>query len=140
MEVGTFSLPSYSGQYVVTYTITIPIGDEFPLNNTLTTTLTFGEYFSYAPIDIATGTPVSTGGVAFGTPAGDYSSCTAFQNPNASRVGAMGMWAYAARNAPNSMDGELLTVQAFEWQDDFTGMSDAAFAFDNLVEVTRCPA
>ena len=45
------------------------------------------------------------------------------------------MWAYAARNAPNSMDGELLTVQAFEWQDDFTGMSDAAFAFDNLVEV-----
>ena len=135
VEAGTFSQPSYSGQYTITYSMSIPSGDEFPLNNTQTSTLTFGEYFSYVGVDASTGTPLSTGGVAFGTPAGDYASCTAFRDAHASRVGALGMWAYAARNTPNSMDGELLTIQAFEWQDEFTGLSDPNYALDNLVEV-----
>ena len=135
VDVGTFSQASYSGQYLITYTLSIPSGDEFPLNNTLTTTLTFGDYFSYAGIDASTGKPISTGGVAFNMPTGPFSSCTAFRDPNASRTGALGMYAYAARNAPNSLYGELISATAFEWLDDFSGISDGGFAFDNVVQI-----
>jgi hypothetical protein len=141
VELAPFSQPTYGGQYIINYAAVNAAGDEYPLNNTSSTTLTIGTSFGYAPLDAETGVPVSQAAVMPSPRNGDFSYCVHFRDPNASRVAVTGMRFLATMNAttppdpPASLSGKLFTLTANEWQDEFTGISDAAFAFDQVQEM-----
>lgn len=133
-----FSQNNYGGEYELTYTtITGTANDQSMGDNWFRVNLRMGEEFGYAPWDDTNDRPLVTTGTQPAAPAGAYTSCAHFQDANASRVGVAGMYVHAVKNAPGNMQGELLTLTVFEWQDVFTGLSDGAFAFDNIVPVSE---
>lgn len=132
-----FSQNSYGGDYDFNYSTAFGGTDQSTGDNGFAVTLRMGEEFGYAPWDDATDRPIVTTGTQPAAPAGAYTSCAHFQDANASRIGVAGMHIYAAKNAPGNMLGELLTLSVFEWQDQFTGLSDGAFAFDNIIPVSE---
>ncbi len=137
IELPALALSSYSGFYNITYTVVSPAAEEYAADNTFSSSLNVGNLFSYAEISETTLLPASSAGVAPGTSSGTYTYCVHFRDANASRLAATGIEALVAVNAPSSVNGEILSVQAFEWLDEFTGLSDANFALDNLVEVAN---
>lgn len=134
VELPMLELASYGGQYTLTYTCASPAAEEYASDNTYTTTLTIEDVFSYAPLNDA-GLPASTAAVRPATPSGDFTYCVHFRDANASRAAAMGMYVRALVNAPASLAGELLDISAFEWTDDFTGLSDPNFDIASLNQV-----
>ena len=137
IELPALALSSYSGFYNITYTVVSPAAEEYAADNTFTSSLNVGSLYGYAEISETTLLPTSAAGVAPGTSNGTFTYCVAFRDANASRMAATGIEAFAAVNAPASLNGEILSVQAFEWLDDFTGLSDANFGYNNLVEVAN---
>lgn len=134
IELNPLDLASYGGQYTLTYTCASPAAEEYASDNTYSTTLNVGDVFSYARLN-PDGTPASTAAVRPATPSGDYTYCVHFRDPHASRAAATGMYIRATVNAPGSLAGELFNIEAFEWTDDFTGLSDANFTISSLNQV-----
>ncbi|MBZ0207119.1 MAG: T9SS type A sorting domain-containing protein [Flavobacteriales bacterium] len=126
-----FSLPDfaqagYDGRYEITYTAHLTEVDQFPDDNTYSTTLTVDTMLSYSPLT-TDGLPEQ---IAFFRPADAsqvFQICAYFADPNASRLRVEGVYAAATLNAPATVVGQLLDVRLFEWNDDFTGLSDATF-------------
>lgn len=73
--------PSYGGQYIINYNAVTAAGDEYPSNNSSSTTLTIGSSFGYAPLDAGTGLPVSQAGVMPSPRNGAFSYCLHFRRP-----------------------------------------------------------
>lgn len=136
-ELPEFSQNSYSGDYQVEYTTGFGGTDQHNGDNDYPVRLRMGEEYALAPWDDGNNRPVSTIGIQPATPQGNYTSCIHFQDENASRVGVAGFYLYATKNLPGTMLGELLTLSVFEWQDQFTGLSDAALAFDNIIPASE---
>ena len=137
-ELADFSASSYSGEYLLTYSTTTDNGvDQHLGDNGTAFTLRMGEEYALAPWDDVSGHPVSTIGIQPATSQGTYTSCIHFKDANASRIGVAGFHVYATKNLPGTMLGELLTLSVMEWQDQFTGLSDGAFAFDAIAPVTE---
>lgn len=132
-----FSLSSYpNGTYTITYTINYGVTDEYPGDNTLSTEFIINDtLFSMSRVD-SNHKPVTTTGLMPSPNTGSFSSCLAFQNDNASRIGVAGMYFSGSVNAPDSLDGREVLVQAFKWNDVFTDLNDANFGFTDIVEVT----
>jgi hypothetical protein len=64
-----------------------------------------------------------------------FSICTVIDNPNASRVGAAGVY-FAATNNTASLAGEEIALYLYKWEDAFTDIDDLAFGFNALTEIT----
>ncbi len=122
----TFSQNGYNGLYEITYTANLTTADDFPDDNTFSTTLSVDSVMSYAPLD-ANGLPMQ---MAFFKPAAAsqiFQICAYFKDANASRLRADGIYAAATLNAPATVVGQQLDARLFEWNDVFTGLSDATF-------------
>lgn len=132
-----FSLSSYpNGTYTIAYNILYGTTDQYSNDNTITTEFKINDtIFSLCRLD-ANGKPVTTIGTMPSPNSGSYSSCLAFSNNNASRIGVAGMYFSGAVNSPDSLDGREVLVQAFKWNDVFTDLNDANFGFTDVVEVT----
>jgi Secretion system C-terminal sorting domain/PA domain len=138
VEMPSLALASYSGVYDVEYLIAVVTGDDFGSNNFYSTTLTVGDVHSHCQINPATNLPTSQAAFKPNPGNGDFFWCTHFRDANASRLAATGIESFVATNATSLtpvLNGEIITITAFEWLDDFTGVSDANFAFDNLNQV-----
>lgn len=110
-----FSQPTgYSGRYEFTYTAQMDESDDIPDDNTYSTTAVFGSLLSYSPLD-DDNLPVQD---AFYQPATEFESweiCGGFVSPHADRLTADGLYAAAAVNSPDTMEGRLLTTSLYEW-------------------------
>ena len=127
LTVPTFSQSSYSGFYTMTYTAAIGGGgitDEFDGDNTFVTRFFIDSLWSYADIDPVTELPVPP---AHYRPTGNttgFTACTHFQDPNASRLGALGIYTSTTKSGTDSVTGEFIEANLYEWNDVFTGLSD----------------
>ncbi|MCB9169202.1 MAG: T9SS type A sorting domain-containing protein [Flavobacteriales bacterium] len=123
-----FSQSSYSGLYDMTHTAQLGGGgEEFPDDNAFHSNFLVDSLLSYVPIDPMSEMPLAT---AFYQPSGNtsgYQACIQFQDPNASRLAALGIYASTTKSAPDSITGELVEGIAYQWLDAFTGLSDANY-------------
>lgn len=132
-----FSLSSYpAGRYTLTYTIVIDgTTDEYVSDNTISSTFTINEdIYAYAQLDETTNLPNPTLFYRPGNNNNTFSICTVIDNPNASRVGAAGVY-FAATNNTAPLAGEEIALYLYKWEDAFTDLNDAAFGFNALTEV-----
>jgi PA domain len=130
-----FAQPSWTGRYELTYTVLTGTPDEHAMDNSITIPFEFEDVFALAPIDDATGIPVTTIGIQPATSNGEYESCVHFRDANASRVAITGVDRYASITTPLQLGGELVFTRVYQWMDNFTGLSDAAFDINLLEEV-----
>ncbi|MES2556735.1 MAG: PA domain-containing protein [Bacteroidota bacterium] len=131
-----FSLASYpAGVYTLTYEVASGVTDQYALDNTIATTFNIQDsIYALARID-GTGKPLNTIGFMPSPNDGSFTSCIAFTNDNASRIGVLGMHFSASVNAPDSLDGREILISARRWDDAFTDLNDANFGFTSLTEV-----
>lgn len=137
-SLADFSLANYpTGRYLLTYSTTMTntdsyLGDnqssyEFIVSDTL---------FSYAPLDTVKFSPRTGGGTRPGTAYSTYSSCIAYQDANASRVGLSGLFFNFATNASDSIafSGLEFLLSAYLWDDQFTNTLDSVnITFNNVL-------
>lgn len=119
-----FTQPGYNGRYEIAYTAHITATDEFPDDNEYATTLSVDTMLSYAPLD-EDGLPIQTLFVRPADASQVFQICATFMDPNASRMRMDGAYAAATVNAPDHVTGQQLDARLFEWNDVFTGLSDA---------------
>ena len=124
-----FSQASYTDAlYTVTYSISSgSFPDEFMADNSFTFTFRVDSVLSYAPIDPLTGKPTPNAHYRPGDDLDGFQSCIHFQNANASRMAATGIYTSATTATGTTLDGEFIGVRAYEWADSFTGLSDPNF-------------
>jgi hypothetical protein len=134
-----FSLATYpAGKYTLTYTISLDgVADEYDGDNTITTTFTITEdVFSYGQIDPTTNLPKPT---LFYRPSDNQTTfqiCSVIDNPNASRVGAAGVY-FAATNNTASLAGEEIILYLYTWDNEFTDLNDANFPANDAWTLTE---
>ncbi|ASS50664.1 MAG: hypothetical protein A3D31_13965 [Candidatus Fluviicola riflensis] len=131
-----FSLASYPmGVYTLTYEIAYGVTDQYTLDNTIASTFDIQDsVYALARLDGA-GKPMNTIGFMPSPNDGSFTSCIAFTNDNASRIGVLGMHFSASINAPDSLDGREILISARRWDDAFTDLNDPNFGFTSLTEV-----
>lgn len=131
-----FSLAAYPmGVYTLTYEIAYGVTDQYTLDNTIASTFNIQDsIYALARLD-ANGKPLNTIGFMPSPNDGSFTSCIAFTNDNASRIGVAGMHFAASINAPDSLDGREILISARRWEDAFTDLNDANFGFTSLTEV-----
>lgn len=129
LTIPTYSAASYGGFYDINYDVVYGSADGFPSDNSFYSNLKVDSLFSYTHFDPVTQKPKN--GVNLGTYAppfpAEFRSCIHFQDPNASRLAALGVYAAAGTNITLALDGESIDGLVYEWNDAFTGLSDAAF-------------
>lgn len=120
----TFTQPGYSGRYEITYTAQLSDTDAFPDDNNFVTTLAVDSMVSYSPLD-ENGLPIQDMFVRPAAASQVFQICATFMDPNASRMRMDGVYAAATVNAPDQVTGQQLDAALFEWNDVFSGLSDA---------------
>jgi hypothetical protein len=135
-----FALPTFSqadyplGMYEMSYSTTSAAVDDFPSDNLFLADFRMSEStFSYAQVpDEATG-PLNAQFTSAGTPLGELQTCIVFQDPNASRVTPLGM-TFACSTFGEGLDGEVVSIYAYEWTLQFEDLNDPAFSDVGIVE------
>ncbi len=124
-----FSQASYTdAPYTITYTIsTGALPDEFPADNSFSCSFLVDSVLSYCPMDATTGKPAPSAHYRPSDDVDGFQSCIHFQNANASRMAATGIYTSATSASGTTLDGEFIGVRAYEWGDTFTGLSDPNF-------------
>ena len=132
-----FSQTSYAnGFYDVEYTIASDSTDEFPGDNTIEADFAMSDsIFAYSQLDPNNLSPLGINYYRSANSTSTNSSCIAFRDPNASRVGIYGMTFSGTTLAANTLDGEYVQAFAYEWNDNFTDLNDVNFAISNLNQV-----
>lgn len=119
-----FTQSSYQGYYTLTYSTATDSVEDLTGDNSWSMNFLIDSLFSYGPIDTATHLPlIGTHYMPTGL-AGPFQSCIHFQDANASRLGALGLYVSTAANGADSVTGDLIEIFAYEWNDVFTGLSD----------------
>lgn len=133
-----FSLASYPvGYYQMTYTVTTTNTDEEPSDNTIDASFMINDsLYSYGRLDPVTNLPLSPGGFRSGDFTSDWEGCLAFQDPNASRMMAMGMTYSATTSSTETLINEFVEARVYQWDDSFTDIEDPNFAIANLTPIT----
>lgn len=128
VELPVFSRSSYQmGDYKLKYTITTAQTDEYEADNLYEVPFKIGgDVFSYVKLN-ADGLPESTTGYRSTTATTTFSACVVFRHPNASRVKAEGLYFAASTNADGSLEGQDLTLTAYEINDVFGDLNDLDF-------------
>ncbi|MCB9168236.1 MAG: T9SS type A sorting domain-containing protein [Flavobacteriales bacterium] len=131
-----FALTSYSGLYRLEYTILSGSNaDEFTSNDTLSMHFLVDSLFTYGDIDPTTRMPYPGSHFRPSGATGGFTSCINFQNANGNRVAATGIWFSSAAASGDSVTGQYIQTQVFEWNDVFTGLGDGAFGFNDLNQI-----
>lgn len=131
-----FSLATYpAGTYTLTYALDLGVADDYDADNSVVASFSVQDsVFAYAPLDPTSGHPVQNNGFRPSANTSTFSNCIVFDNPNGSRVGATGLYFQALGSAVD-LSGEEIALYAYEWQDVFADLNDAALAFNNLIPV-----
>ena len=126
VDLGDFSLSSYSGFYSLTYSAALNgVTEDFPSNNLGSASMYFDDIIAYSPVDETTGLPIVSGSVLPGGNTTGFTLCNFFQDPNASRLGVTGLYfSLTPVVAATDITGTLVNVDAFEITDVFTNLSD----------------
>lgn len=133
IDLPEFNQNSYNGFYNFKYTTNSALTDDLPGDNEYVNEFLIDSLFAYGKIDPGTQLTVPADFFQPNGLVGTFQHCIHFQDANASRIGAMGMWVSVTASGTDSLTGELIEVRAFEWNDVFTGIADATF--DDLNEV-----
>lgn len=122
-----FSQSTYSpGKYTLSYTINNSLADQDTSDNTYRTDFIINDtLFSYAPLNSATNLPIATGGTQPASFSSEYDACIAFQNPNANRIQAEGLYFSASTNLADSLAGQEIVVSVYEITDVFDDFTTA---------------
>lgn len=136
-----FSQATYAnGYYTMTYSITSAATDDFPDDNALNADFMMSDnLFTYSRVDPATMTPISVSGYRSNSANNVFSNCIQFSDPNASRMAIKGMTfsASTASSGPaTGLDGKLVEVDAYTWDNAVTDLNDANFAIDATTFLT----
>lgn len=126
-----FSQSSYNGLYEFTYSINSPNEDDFPSDNSFSFNFLADSLVAYARVDPATKFPIPDSHVRAADGA-SFMACTYFRHPNASSYRVDGIYTSSARSGGASVDGDVLEARVYEWNDNFSGWSDAAVS--NIVQ------
>ena len=131
-----FSLATYpAGVYTLTYTVTMDSTDEYPTDNTLSSTFFVSDsLMGYAQIDPETRLAAPTKYYRPSTNNQTFSVCNVINDANASRVAVQGLY-FAASNTTAALTGEEIALFLYKWEDQFTDLNDANFGFNTLTEV-----
>jgi len=124
-----FSQSSYAvGKYELVYSVSSGTPDDFPSDDMFAAPFSMSDsLFSYAIIPSEAEGPDN---VTFYRPdatSGEVQQCVAFQDPNASRVGVKGMTFATTTTNGVSIDGEVISIYAYEWTLQFTDLLDPEF-------------
>ena len=138
-----FSQTSYAnGLYEMTYTVNMSAFDSSDYDNTQECDFYFSDsLFSLARLDPATnGKPIQTTN-QYNSATDLMETCLHFRDPNASRVGILGMTFSAGTSQnpdPTSTDGQFVEIYAYEWNDVFTDFTDYPdWTSADLTEIAR---
>jgi len=137
---GTYNLPAFSlasyneGRYRLTYSVTQDSVDQLDFDNTIGYDFILSDsMIAYCNLDTITGMPVAN---AYYRPAnsGTFEMCLSYQNPNASRIAASGLYfsAVTGYDSGVSLDGEEITLTLYQWNDVFTDLNDPNLDFADL--------
>ena len=132
-----FSLSSYpAGTYTLTYVVSIDgIVDEYDGDNSLSSTFVINDdIYGFAQLDATTNLPDPSLFYRPGDNNNTFSICTVISDPNASRVGVVGVY-FAASNTTTTLAGEEIALYLYKWEDSFVDLNDAGFGFNTLTEV-----
>ncbi|MBK7555964.1 MAG: T9SS type A sorting domain-containing protein [Flavobacteriales bacterium] len=132
IDLPEFNQSAYSGLYSMKYTIGSGITDDLPNDNEFTNEFLIDSLYTLAKLD-ANQMPIPADFYQPSGLTGTFQSCVHFRDPNASRIGAMGLYVSVPGAAADSVTGDLIEIRAFEWNDVFTGIADATT--DDLNEV-----
>jgi len=144
-----FSQATYAnGLYNMTYTISYGNTDEFMDDDQVTADFMMSEnMWSRAISDPVTDKPVSNS-TFFAGGQSQFRACTQFSNANASRKGIKGLTFSAQTSVVNDgihLDGKLVSIEAYKWNDPITNINDNGFLVNgdgaailtNLVEIAN---
>ena len=136
-----FSLANYPvGRYTLTYTVTLAGGtsDDYVADNSLSYDFVIQDsLYSFANMDTTTGNANPTQFYRPSMNNSTYSICTVLQDPNASRIAAVGLHFAATTSATPavSLEGEEIVLNLYKWEDVFTDLNDANFGFNTLTQI-----
>lgn len=131
-----FSLNSYApGRYTLTYNISLGTLDDSDFDNSLSYEFVISDsLIAYCSLDTNTNLPVSNANYRPANSPTTYQTCLSFRDPNASRLGAHGIYfsAVTGYNSGVSLDGEEIGLTLYQWNDVFTDLNDPNLAFSDL--------
>lgn len=134
-NIPAFSFPNYpEGQYTLTYTVGLGVPDDSDFDNTISYNFIISDdLISYASIDTITGTPIPSANFRAANSA-SFRSCLHFRDPNASRLGARGIYFSTVTGFDSgiTLDGEEIPVTLYQWDDNFTDLNDPNLDFQLL--------
>lgn len=132
-----FSLPTYpTGKYTLEYTSDLGGTDQFDRDNKITT------YFNISDSLLAFSTPNDTSDIPVTNtgfravnqaPNTDFTHCIHYQSPIASRLQVDGIYFNASGGSDGKLTGEFMELYAYEWNNVFSGIDDAAYSSSNLI-------
>lgn len=120
-----------TGEYTLTYTINTPVADDASNDNVHVSKFRITNDNIYAKSQLvgAANEPFSSTAYSLNETTTQYDSweaCIVFQDPNASRLKAMGM-TYSCTPVGGTMAGELIEARLYEWNNSFIDLNDAAY-------------
>lgn len=136
-ELPYFSFATYpAGNYTLTYSVDLGTYDESTFDNTLSYNFVMNDsMISYCKMDEESNQFIINRVTRAGTSI--FSPCMAFENQNAGRIGAEGLYfmAETAWNMDFPIEGEEMGLILYKWQDDFDDLDDPDFAFSDFDEI-----
>ncbi len=130
-----FTPGSWDGYYTLDYQINMGATDEYPGDNAFSSAFVVDSVLAYGVVDEVTGLPTPGPHYRPSTSTTSFTSCLSFMDANASRMAAMGLYTSAVAATGGTLEGEYLETTAYQWDDVFTGISDANFGFNSLTPV-----
>ncbi len=134
----TFSQTTYPvGDYTLTYSFTMANADEYTLDDSLVYNFRIDEdRFAVAELD-ASGQAVNSSGIRPANSAEPFTACIVYSDPNASRKSARKVGFSASKDTTGgvSIDGELIEINIYQWNDVFVDMDDAGFNVSDYEQV-----
>lgn len=135
VELPTFDQDAWEGEYTLTYNTISASSDEYTADNSFEVPFAFDSLFTMVPRDTDTGIPVTTIGIQPAPAVSDFETCLHFRDANASRTAVVGLHLYASIAEPGDMEDELIISRIYQWDDEFTGLSDPNFSISTLTAI-----
>jgi len=113
------------------------VADQFPTDNSLSANFVISDsLFALGAMQDTTFTPLADNYLQPGGITNSFRACIHFRDANASRMAALGMHFSTSTAAGGSLDGEYFDIEIMEWNDVFTGLSDANITVNNILSLS----
>ncbi|MFK8037149.1 MAG: PA domain-containing protein [Crocinitomicaceae bacterium] len=137
-NIPSFSLPSYpNGTYTLSYTVSLGVADESDFDNKISYEFVLSDsIISYCNMDTTSLLPEAN--TYLRSVDENFATCIVYEDANASRLAAKGMYysADVAWNSNEDLEGTITDVLLYKWNDNFIDLNDPNFAFDDLELMT----